>query len=288
MRHRVTAMDEDALVERSIRRYRRAHRRYDRVHPDIFNPVEQGRLRGELTRAVEAAPGTRALDFGCGSGNLTSHLLELGMDVTAADVSPHFLRTVSRRFGVPTLRLNGRDLAGVPDASFDLAAAYSVLHHVPDYLRAVRELARVVRPEGIVYIDHEVNDGFWPPDGCGHNLRVEWDRMRLERPGFWNPERHRWQRYLMPAKYLLGVRLLFDPDYLFGNEGDIHVWEHDRIEWDAVIATLESSGCSVAWRADYLSYDPAYPEDLYRSYRARGCTDMTVVAARRGDGRAPA
>lgn len=275
-----TPSDEE-LVERSVRRYRRAHRRYDRVHPEIFNPVEQERLRNALGRAAAEAPGRRALDFGCGSGNVTAHLLEQGMEVTAADVSVEFLRLAARRYGVPTLRLNGRDLVGLADGSFDLVAAYSVLHHVPDYLFAVRELARVVRPGGIVYLDHEANDGFWAPDGCAHHLRLDWQARRLGRPGLWNPERRRWQRYLMPSKYLLGVRLKLDPDYLFGSEGDIHVWAEDRIEWDRVIETLAEAGCSVAWREDYLNYNPEYPDDLYRAYRDRGCTDMTALAARR-------
>ena len=86
----------------------------------------------------------------------------------------------------------------------------------------------------------------------------------------------------MPSKYVLGVRLLFDPDYLFGREGDIHVWAEDRIEWERVIETLAEAGCSVAWREDYLNYNPEYPEDLYTTYGERGCTDMTALAARRG------
>jgi SAM-dependent methyltransferase len=274
--------DEARLLERSLRRYRRAHRRYDRIHPEIFNAVEQARLHASLERAAGAAPGARALDFGCGSGNVTRHLLELGLDVTAADLSPEFLRSVERRFGVQTLRLNGRDLSGVPDGSFDLVASYSVLHHVPDYLAAVRELARVVAPGGIVYIDHEANDGFWAPDGCAHHLRQEWAQRRLARPGLWNPERRRWQRYLMPSKYVLGVRLLFDPDYLFGSEGDIHVWAEDRIEWDLVVGALEAAGCNVLWREDYLNWNADYPTDLYETYRERGCTDMTALTARRG------
>jgi SAM-dependent methyltransferase len=276
-----THTDADSLIERSVRRYRRAHSRYDARHPEIFNPVEQARLHAALERACAEAPGRRALDFGCGSGNVTVHLLELGMEVTAADLSPEFLRTVEERFGVRTLRLNGRDLAGVPDGSFDIVAAYSVLHHIPDYLAAVRELARVVAPGGIVYLDHEANDGFWAPDGCAHHLRIEWQERRLAAPGLWNPERRRWQRYLMPSKYALGVRLLFDPDYLFGVEGDIHVWAEDRIEWDRVIEALEGAGCEVAWREDYLNYNPEYPEDLYEAYRDRGCSDMTALAARR-------
>jgi SAM-dependent methyltransferase len=273
--------EADRLVERSIRRYRRAHRGYSRSHPEIFNPVEQDRLRAALERAAGEAPGPRTLDFGCGSGNLTRHFVELGLEVTAADVSPEFLSDVSSRFGVESLRLNGHDLAGVPDASFDLVAAYSVLHHIPDYLAAVRELARVTAPGGIVYIDHEVNDGFWGPGGCAHLMREEWRARRLAQPGVWNPERRRWQRFLMPSKYALAVRLKLDPDYLFGHEGDIHVWPDDHIEWDSVIRALADAGCEVAWREDYLNYHPEYPDDLYEAYRSRGCSDMTALAARR-------
>jgi SAM-dependent methyltransferase len=281
----ITRTDAESLIERSVRRYRRGHSRYEMRHPEIFNAVEQARLRVSLERACAEIPGRRALDFGCGSGNVTAHLVELGMEVTAADLSPEFLSTVEERFGVVTLRLNGRDLAGVPDGSFDLVAAYSVLHHIPDYLAAVRELARVTAPGGLVYLDHEANDGFWAPDGCAHHLRVEWQEHRLAAPGFWNPERRRWQRYLMPSKYALGVRLVFDPDYLFGSEGDIHVWAEDRIEWDRVIEALEGAGCEVAWREDYLNYNPEYPNDIYEAYRDRGCSDMTALAARHAGSR---
>ena len=46
-----------------------------------------------------------------------------------------------------------------------MAVTYSVLHHVPDYLRAVNELVRVLKPGGLLYIDHEFTDNHWRPDG---------------------------------------------------------------------------------------------------------------------------
>src|SRR5205814_1793893 len=157
----VTA-DAQALVEQSVRAYSRAHRRYERPHPEIFNDVEQARLGVGLesaVRAIASAPAApRALDLGCGTGNLTAHLVALGAKVVAADVSPQFLAVVQRRYrneDVTTLRVSGVDLAALEDGSVDLAAAYSVLHHVPDYLGMVAELVRVVRPGGVVYLDHE-------------------------------------------------------------------------------------------------------------------------------------
>ncbi len=51
---------------------------YERTHREIFNPVEQPRLRDALRRAIEAvqtgSKPLKALDYGCGSGNLTQAL----------------------------------------------------------------------------------------------------------------------------------------------------------------------------------------------------------------------
>jgi ubiquinone/menaquinone biosynthesis C-methylase UbiE len=273
--------EHQQLVERSVRRYRSAARRYERRHPEIFNPVEQRRLRESLEAAIPDAA-RQALDVGAGSGNVTRHLAELGLEVTAADVSPEFLRMLERRFGaeVRTVRLNGVDLDGLADASFDVVTAYSVLHHIPDYLAMLDEMARVLRPGGVVYLDHEVNDEFWRRDGCATRMRQEMERRALERPGLWNPARRRWQRYLIPGKYVLGVRLLFDPDYLFGSEGDIHVWEHDHVEWPRVQARLEQLGLEIVSVEDFLHYSSDYDDDVYERYRESGCTDMRTLVAR--------
>jgi SAM-dependent methyltransferase len=221
----------------------------------------------------------RALDLGCGSGNVTGHLLAAGFAVTAADVAPEFLRTVRRRYGVATLRLNGIDLAGVPDGSFELAAAYSVLHHIPDYLAMVAELARVVRPGGVVMLDHEANEHFWGPDGCAHHFRAEVLRRRLERPGLWNPERRRWQRYLMPSKYVFAVRQRIDPLFWL-DEADIHVWPADHIEWAQIERVVREAGADVLRAEDYLVFRAGYPRDLWDAHRDR-CADMRLLVARR-------
>jgi SAM-dependent methyltransferase len=281
----VTPAEGDAaLVERSVDRYRRAHRRYERRHPEIYNDVEQGRLRAALGRARDAvdapAQPPRALDFGCGSGNLTAHLLDLGFDVTAADVSPEFLGLVARRFAgrpVTPLRLNGVDLAGVPDGAFDLVAAYSVLHHVPDYLGVLDELVRVLRPGGVLHLDHEANEEFWGPAGRGHAYREELARLERERPAAWNPQRHRWQRFLQPMWWALRFR----PAWYFGREGDIHVWPHDRIEWERVEARLLALGCELVRRDDYLNFHAGHPRDVWERWREDGATDMRCLLVRR-------
>jgi len=272
-------------VANSVRRYRRAHRHYDSKHPEIFNATEQARLRRELAEVVDSAPGSppHALDLGVGTGNVTAHLLAEGARVTAADVSPEFLDRVRRRFGasVETVQVNGIDLDGLPDAGYDIVTAYSVLHHIPDYLAILDEVVRVLRPGGTVYLDHEVNDEFWKSDGCVAEFRRALDRRELEAPGPWNPRRWRWQRFLIPANYLMGIRLKLDPAYRFGSEGDIHTWEVDHVEWAKVDTRLRELGLEVIRVRDYLHYNAKYPEDLWREFRDRGCTDMRTLVARR-------
>lgn len=271
----MTSSAEQRQIERNVRVHDRIAKRYEATHDEIFNQVEQGRLRDALARAkagIRAAPEgarPRALDFGCGSGNLTRHLLALGFEMVAADVSRGFLDLVARRHRrdpVTTYRLDGERLAGLDDASFDLVATYSVLHHVPDYLAAVDELARVTRPGGIVYIDHEHAPGYWTPDP----VRDEFLRRA---------RRFDWRKFLVPREYYDKLRrLLIDPRHT--NEGDIHVWPDDHIEWDKIEGALGDAGFEPLFSEDYLVFRGRYRREVHEAYRTR-CSDMRVAAMRK-------
>ena len=80
---------------------------YESIHPEIFNRVEQRRLRLNLRRASALVKTNSkiALDFGCGSGNVTSKLLELGWKVVAVDSSEAMLQTLRKKFQKPSHRV---------------------------------------------------------------------------------------------------------------------------------------------------------------------------------------
>jgi len=251
---------------------------YEHAHGDIFNPIEQQRLHSMLREAVKSietgARPLKALDFGCGSGNLTRYLIELGMYTVSADLSEDFLRAIRRKFSgsnlSETLKLNGKDLSNVPDADFDLVATYSVLHHVPDYLAIVREMCRVIKPGGVLYIDHEVTDTYYDKPAA----YVEF--LQKARP------RMNWRRWLSLALDVRGyihiLRRLRNPRYK--REGDIHVWPDDRIEWGRIEEILATEGFEIVARQDYLLYKAIYDLDIYHEYEDR-CTDERVLIARR-------
>jgi ubiquinone/menaquinone biosynthesis C-methylase UbiE len=195
-------------------------------------------------------------------------MLALGLDVTAADVSEHFLRLVERRFPgerLTLLQMNGQDLSNVPDSSFDLIAAYSVLHHIPDYLGAIGELIRICRPGGVIMLDHEQSEGYWQGDPVYDEFRKA--GLRFD-----------WRKYLTPSNYVHRVRRLFNPRYT--NEGDIHVFPDDHIEWPKIEALLAERGFETIAKEDYLLNRSLYRPKVYERYRDR-CADTRMMQFRK-------
>jgi SAM-dependent methyltransferase len=278
------------MTDPAIAHNRLAHDRlggtYEARHPEIFNEVEQERLRASLARAVAAiAPGARApvmLDVGAGSGNLSRRLLAHPGTVVAADLSPGMLGRLRRQLDAEApgrtsaLLLNGTDLRPLADGAVDLAAAYSVLHHIPDYLAMVAEMARVVRPGGVVYLDHEKSPAYWEQ---GPELR------RFLEAAVVRPPRRRW-RYLDPRSYwrrlrpLLTWRRWLDPRWM--PEGDLHIWPDDHVEWHAVESLLRERGFELVERCDYLAYEPRYRrEEWERARRDARVADTRLLIMRK-------
>ncbi len=226
---------------------------YAEHHVEIYNETEQARLTSELHAIVSNLrkdnQKLHALDFGTGAGNLTGILLNLGCKVTATDVSEGCMRTVSSNFddnnsSLETSLLNGIDLSQFSDDTFDLCATYSVLHHVPDYLHAVRELARVTKPGGVIFIDHESSPQSWIPS---HD-RNEYVRQvqTMIKPSFFD----RWGPKGLLHRVRIKLKKIKNPRYQ--EEGDIHIWDDDHIEWDEVESALREQNIIDIKRSNYL------------------------------------
>ena len=105
-----------------------------------------------MVGASGAAPGSRVLDLCCGHGNVTEALAATGAEVTGLDFSAAMLEAARAR--VPQADLVEGDAQAMPfeDASFDAVTCNVGLGHVPDQPKAVREIARVLRPGGVAVL----------------------------------------------------------------------------------------------------------------------------------------
>jgi SAM-dependent methyltransferase len=106
------------------------------------------------------APGERVLDMGCGAGRHAFECLRRGAAVVAFDADEVELKGVTAIMaameekgevpaGAAAVAVCGTALdLPFEDGTFDRIIAAEVLEHIPDDGRAMRELARVLRPGG--------------------------------------------------------------------------------------------------------------------------------------------
>lgn len=112
-------------------------------------------VREVALRIAGVAPGESAADLGAGTGFLTEALLTRGLRVIAVDHSAEMLDQMKRKFaGAPGLQLRQGESERLPigDAAVDHVFANMYLHHVEDPAAAIREMARVLTPNGTLVI----------------------------------------------------------------------------------------------------------------------------------------
>ena len=107
-------------------------------------------------RLIEWPAGAAVLECGCGSGAFwTNAQLPRSLRVTLTDLSPGMIDAAlaaAEASGFGDVRAEVCDVQALPfdDETFDVVIANHMLYHVPDPDRAVAELARVVRRDGVV------------------------------------------------------------------------------------------------------------------------------------------
>lgn len=175
------------------------------------------RLAAELDRKIAAAPFLancyvlydkmlrriltgkrfgRILDMGCGTGLQTVILADAADRVIGLDLAEDLIRVARKRCrekANTSFLVDDATKLPFPDASFDLLVSYGdvVSHIVEHYEEAIAEMARVVKPGGLVSfeVDNKWNAGIFYilrefKDACrvrgkGHDTRM-WEGMRFK------------------------------------------------------------------------------------------------------------
>jgi ubiquinone/menaquinone biosynthesis C-methylase UbiE len=186
------------------------------------------RAIGEFRRNDEAhdlydANGKVVLDYGCGPGYLTKHLIAAGaVHVTGIDVSDAEIEQARERAAANGIEDRSRFLVAdahatdFPDDSFDLIIGDSILHHL-ELRRALLEIRRILRPGGravfleplwhnpLLRLGRALTPSARTPDE--HPLTVrDWQLCAEIFPEFEHEERELLTIPLMPLNLLLPKR----------------------------------------------------------------------------------
>ena len=96
-------------------------------------------------------PGSKILDFGCGSGRDTRYFLDRGYYVDATDGSEEMCRYAEKYTGIPVRKMLFSELNAV-DVYDGIWACSSILHvRLPELPDVFGKMVRALRKHGIIY-----------------------------------------------------------------------------------------------------------------------------------------
>jgi ubiquinone/menaquinone biosynthesis C-methylase UbiE len=127
---------------------------------DFFLP------RKDILEEIGIKPGFHVLDYGCGPGGYIIPLVKLigeSGKVYALDIHPLAVQRVqgiaSRKQLTNVETILSDCQTGLPDSSLDVVLLYDAFHHLSDPDMVLKELSRVLRPDGILsFSDHHMKE----------------------------------------------------------------------------------------------------------------------------------
>lgn len=126
---------------------------HDIVAVRLEDRAYESRRLARVERAIgRAVGGARVLDVGCGTGGFSVLAEEAGAEVWSVDASPEAATLAASRTACGRVVVATAESLPLVSAGFDLVYCYSTLEHLGDAARAVREMVRVLRPGGLLYL----------------------------------------------------------------------------------------------------------------------------------------
>ena len=149
--------------------FARVAHQWDEIRAGYFTE----HMRDAAIAKANLPPDAIVADVGTGTGFVAAGLASQTAKVTGFDASPEMLAVAQRNlaaFSNIELREAAGDQLPVPDGMFDGVFANMYLHHAPDPLATIKEMARVLRgpdavsgkPGGVLCItDLDTHDHEW-------------------------------------------------------------------------------------------------------------------------------
>lgn len=116
-----------------------------------------------LARLLNLRSGARYLDIGCGTGNYTVALEQLGVRMCGIELTTTMLAKARLKSDQVNWIQGNAESLPLADRSFDGAIATVTIHHMKNFGRAFEEVFRVVKSGRFVIFtgDHAQMNGYW-------------------------------------------------------------------------------------------------------------------------------
>lgn len=128
-----------------------ANRQFVELERTHFWFVARRRIFFHLLDAVmDGRHDANVLDVGCGAGGMLGLLSRYG-EVSGVDTSSELVEFCRRR-GFERVELGSAYQLPVASGAVDLVTMFDTIEHIPDDGRALREVARALRPGGVLFL----------------------------------------------------------------------------------------------------------------------------------------
>jgi ubiquinone/menaquinone biosynthesis C-methylase UbiE len=152
------AQDASAMKQRMKNGYNGAYSDYVLLY-DELGSSHYSKISNKLLEKVNFT-GKEVVDVGCGTGILSLMALEKGLPkMTCVDMSKLMLekckaKIVAQGYGDKSIKFHEAEAEHLPfdDGSYDVVLSNMVLGLIPNQQETVTELARVLRPNGVIAI----------------------------------------------------------------------------------------------------------------------------------------
>jgi ubiquinone/menaquinone biosynthesis C-methylase UbiE len=112
----------------------------------------------KLLQMVDVKENQKYLEVGCGVGAVCRYVAtKYRCDVTGVDVDPEQIKAAQESCrDIPNVSFQKADATGLPfpDKDFDIVLSFGTTHHISNWVNALGEIRRVLKPGGhFIYYD---------------------------------------------------------------------------------------------------------------------------------------